>query len=62
MSPPSPSAGISINDVSAVLSSAKELEELALGSTGLTGTLSCDMALPSLQVCARGSAGKALTQ
>lgn len=49
--PPSLPPGISINDVSAVLSSAKELEELALGSTGLTGTLSCDMALPSLQVC-----------
>lgn len=43
-------AGISINDVAAVLSSAKELEELALGSTGLTGSLACDMQLPSLEV------------
>lgn len=44
-------SGISINDVAAVLTSARELQELAIGSTGLTGTLSCDIQLPNLQVC-----------
>lgn len=42
--------GISINDVAAVLSGARELQELAIGSTGLTGSLSCDVAMPNLQV------------
>jgi hypothetical protein len=41
-----------------VLGGAKELEELALGSTGLTGALSCDLALPGLEVS--GSKGKCL--
>jgi hypothetical protein len=48
--------GVSLAEVSSVLSGSRELEELSLGSTGLSGALACELALPNLKVgvCRRG--------
>jgi hypothetical protein len=37
-------AGVALADVAGIMGRAKQLEELALGSTGLTGQLTCDLA------------------
>jgi hypothetical protein len=44
-------AGVSVAEVASVLSGSRDLEEVSLGSTGLSGSLSCELALPNLKVC-----------